>query len=414
MSTLTGEDHNSLFYPSVSAAYVFSETFNLPAWLTYGKIRGAYAQVSGDTDPYQLDLTYTLDNDNYDGISLQTIGNTTIPNKLLQPLLSKEFEAGLELSLFRRALDFQLTYYNRKTTQDIVKSSVSRTTGYTQAILNVGELSNKGLEIGIQASPIERGGFRWSVLAAFSYNKNNVDHLGESLSTIQIAESKTGAAYLHVEEGLPYSTIKGFQYLRDEGNNIVYDMNGYPKRAPTTAVLGSGIYDKLFGLTNEFTWKGLSLRVFVDSKFGGDIYSELNSLGVTHGKHQMTLNGRENGIIGEGVNESGEVNQIRVPVENLQQYYRNIAGFTEAFVYDASFVKLRELSVKYQLPKKLIGNWPITDASISFIGRNLAILYKNTPNIDPESNTLSGNAQGIAATVYPTTRSLGFNLNVKF
>lgn len=406
--------NNSLFYPSVSVSYIFSDHVELPSWFNFGKLRGSFAQVSGGTDPYQLNLTYSLDRDQYRGINLQKVGNTLIPNTDLQPLLSSEYEIGLDLAFLNDRLDLNLSYYDRKTTQDIVQTDVSLATGFNRAVLNVGEMTNRGVEALVGYNVVDNETFSWDVTTSFSYNRNNVDYLGNTLSTIQIGASKTGSAFIHVEENHPYSAIKGFRHLRDENGQMVYDANGFPVRTPTTEIIGNGLYDKLLGIGNTFRWKGFSLYFLIDSKFGADIYSEQNSLAMSNGKHKMTLNGRETGVTGEGVTQTGEPNSVAVPVEKLNQYYGRIAGITENFVYDASFAKLRELSLGYRFPGEMLSKTPFKTASISMIGRNLFVLLKNTPNMDPESNTVSGNAQGISATVYPATRNVGINLNFTF
>jgi TonB-linked SusC/RagA family outer membrane protein len=407
-------NNNSLFYPSVSLSYLLSRHLSMPSWISFAKLRGSFAEVSGDTDPYQLTLGYSLDRDNYNGINLQKISNSVIPNVNLQPLLSSEIEFGTDFGFVNDRINVNLTYYNRKTTQDIVVTQVSNSSGFAQAILNVGEIANKGFEAAIKTVPVRSGKFKWEVSANFSYNDNKVVSLGGDLPTILLVGSKTGSATINVEKGKRYGMIEGYTYLRDSKGAVVYDANGYPMNSTTPQILGNGLYDKIAGISNTFTYGPLSLYFLIDGKFGAEIYSEQNSLAVSNGKHKMTLAGRESGLTGDGVDAQGNANSIAVPVDKLSQYYGRVAGITENFVYDASFAKLREVSLGYQIPKKLLPAVPFSRAYVSLIARNLLILYKQTPNIDPESGTISGNAQGISATVYPTTRSYGVNLSLNF
>lgn len=405
--------NNSLFYPSVSLSYILNSRM-YPSWVSFTRLRGSFAQVSGGAAPYSLNLSYNLDRDNYNGINLQAIGNTTVPNAELRPLLSTEYEAGIDAGLFANKLTLNLTYYNRRTRQDIVSTNISIASGYNNAVLNLGNISNKGIEASLSFNAIKRNDFNWEITGIFSYNRNKVESLGPSITKLQLAQSKTGNAFINVEKGLPYGQIVGYRYVSNEKREMVYDANGYPLNDGVVHILGTGNYDKIASLRNSFTWKNLTLQLLVDAKFGADIYSEINSLAVGNGKHKMTLEGRETGLDVHGVDINGSAVNIQVAPENIGSYYGRVASFTDNFVYDASFVKLREISLGYSIPQSIVNKLHLSRASVSAVARNLFILYKNTPNMDPESNTTSGNAQGIAATVYPSVRNIGVNLNVTF
>lgn len=404
---------NTLFYPSVSLSYNLDNRY-LPSWISSAKARGSFAQVSGGASPYQLSLSYTLDPNTYNGISLQGIGNTTVPNPNLKPLLSSEYEVGADLGFLKDRIALNVTYYSRKTTQDIVTTNVSVTSGYSSAVVNLGEMTNKGIETSLRMDLLHSPKFDWNVTALFSYNKNNVLNLGNSISSLQLAGSKTGNAFVDVQKGHPYGQVEGYTYSRDAKGNIIYDNSGNPTTSGQLQLFGSGVYDKLASLGNTFSWNNFSLYFLLDAKFGAKIYSEENSLAVANGKSKETLPGRENGLTVEGVDASDNPSKITITPANLVNYYSNVAAITQNYVYDASFIKLREISLGYTFPHKLLAQMPFSRLNLSLIARNLLILYKKTPNMDPESNTTSDNAQGIAATVYPPTRNIGVSLKVSF
>jgi TonB-linked SusC/RagA family outer membrane protein len=405
-------NNNNLFYPAAALSFLFSDAFELPSAISFGKLRASTAQVSGDTNPYQLDLSYALDPLQYRSLSMQAIGTSNIPNKALKPLLSTDYEFGLEMDFFQNRFGFDVGYYNRQTKDDIVTTAVSNTTGYSTAVLNVGKLKNQGIEILLRATPIRGKDFSWNLTTSFSKNDNKVVALGDGTkgAPIQLATSKDGYASLLIVEGQNYGGIYGYTYLRDAKGQKVNDSRGFPLYNSKQDFLGNGVYDKLFGFSNTFSYKNLSLYFLLDGKFGASIYSETNATAYDNGKHKATLIGREGGLVAEGVNASGGENTVLIPVIDISSYYKQIRHIAEEFIYDASFIKMREVSIRYSFPKTLISKAGMTNASISLIARNLATLYKNTENIDPESSVSSGNAQGIERMVYPATRNFGVSL----
>jgi TonB-linked SusC/RagA family outer membrane protein len=414
---------NNLFYPSAALSFVFSDALKMPSWISFGKFRASSAQVSGDTGPYQLDLSYSLDPLQYGSLPLQTIGTSNIPNKDLKPLLSKDFEIGLEMDFFKGRLGFDADYYDKKIKNDIVTTAVSNTTGYATAILNVGKLADNGVEVLLRGNPIKTRNFSWNVTATFSTINNRVIALGDGTkgANIILTRSKSGNGSIQLEEGLPYGGIYGYTYKRDSLGRIIYNAQGLPLYNATNSRIGNSLYNQVYGLSNTFRYKDFSLYLFLDGRFGGDIYSESNTLAYDEGKHKATLVGREDGLIGDGVSQvDGKQNTVLVrginspagPGAIISDYYKQIKQITEQFVYDASFVKLREVALTYNLPKALLSKAGFTNASVSAVARNLLTVYKNKNlvNIDPESNISSGNAQGIERMDYPPTRSYGITL----
>lgn len=409
---------NNLFYPAASLSFVFSDAFKMPAFITFGKLRASTAQVSGDTDPYQLDLSYSLDALLYNSsLPLQTIGTSNIPNKFLKPLLSKDYEIGMEMDFLQSRIGFDVAYYDRQIKDDIIKTAVSSATGYSTAILNVGKLENKGIEVLLKGTPIKTRDLTWDVTATFSKLNNKVVALGAGTqgAPIQLATSKSGNASVKLVEGMRYAVIYGFTYQRDSASGQkIYDSRGFPVVNTTPKILGYGTYDKLLGVSNTFAYKNLSLYFFVDGKFGADIYSETNATAYKNGKHMATLEGREEGLIAEGLDQNGGKNSVQVTPDNLSSYYNQIGSISEQFVYDASFVKLREVALSYRISKSFLNKIGFSSAAVSVVARNVATLYKdkNLENVDPESNVAANNQQGIERMTYPSIRSFG--LTIKF
>ncbi|NCU04678.1 MAG: SusC/RagA family TonB-linked outer membrane protein [Chitinophagaceae bacterium] len=420
-------ENNNLFYPAASLSFVFSDAFKLPAFISYGKVRASTAQVSGDTDPYQLDLSYSLTQVSYGNLPLQYVGTTNIPNKLLKPLLSTDYEFGLDMEFFNRRLGFDFSYYDRQTKDDIVRTAVSYSTGYRTAILNVGRLRNKGVELLLRATPVRTKNFTWNSTFTFSYNDNKVIALGDGAGgeqgpPILLATAKSGEAIIQLEEGKRYGSIYGYKFVRGANGDIMYDSRGYPMYTTKNEYLGNGVFDKLFGFSNTFQYKGFSFYTLLDAKFGASIYSETNSIAYENGRHKATLLGREDGLIGEGVDQNGNKNTVLVAGKNtvnpapgsgsISGYYQQLGNIAEHFMYDASFIKLREISLGYRIPQRFLSKMGLVSGSVSVVARNLAILYSNTENVDPESSVSSGNAQGIERLVYPVTRNFGLTIKL--
>ena len=412
-STLPKEN-NHLFYPSVSLSILPVEWWPHNGFITFNQLRLSAAKVSGGTSPYQLNLGYSLDAQSYNGQSIQYISSSKIPNKNLQPFLSTEYDFGVNLGFLSNRLLLDITFYDKNIKNDIVSSSVSPTTGFSSAILNVGKVTNKGIEFNLSGTLLRATDFSVLFSGNFSYNKNDVVSLGNSLETVALQRAKySNSAYIHIDQSEPYATIQGTTFLRNDQGEIVYDENGYPIVNPESKILGYGIPNKLAGLSFTLNYKNFSLYVLFDGKFGADIFSETNKLAIQKGKHKMTLEGRESGLSVSGVDENNEPFSTLITPENLKTYYNNYAKADEPFVESADFIKFRELAIGYTVPAKKLGNI-FKSVQFQITGNNLAILYKKTANIDPESNLTSSDVQGFETFGYPSVRRVGFNLNLKF
>lgn len=398
----------SYFYPSVSASWVFSEALQ-SSFLNYGKLRLAYANVGGDAQPYQTQLYYNIGG-TINGNPIGNIANSSIPNKDLKPLSISELEAGVELRVLNNRLGVDLTWYNKKTTNDIVAASISGTSGYGTAVFNLGEVTNTGIEGLLSLDAVRGKNFAWTTSVNLAYNNSEVVNLAGELTTLQVDQSRTQAAFIHQTVGLPFANIKAFDYRRDDQGRILLN-NGLPQQGELLD-MGTGVHKVTGGWNNDFRIGNIRLGALIDFKYGGKIYSATETYAYGFGVHKATLEGREGQIVAAGIDQAtGENNAVAV---SAQQYYNALNDISSLFVYDASFIKLRQVTLGYSIPANLTQKIGIQNLTISAVGRNLAILMKKTDNIDPESNYNNTNAQGLELAGLPTTRSIGLALNVKF
>ena len=408
---------NSYFYPSFNSSFVFSDALEMPEWITFGKLRAGYSDIGGGAqDPYQLSLVYGIF-DTYNGkgssVPLGRISNGGLPNKELTPFSKKEYELGLNLKMFENRVGIDFAYYFNKTTDDIVPISISNSSGYSSGVINIGELTNEGIELLLTGSPIKNDDFAWNVSYNLGYNKNEVvktDEDGNPLfpDNAQATNVSSGAIV-----GEPFGAIYGTSYIRDEQGRIQYDSNGTPTTGPRK-ILGNGVAPWTMGLTNNFRYKNWNLSFLIDAKFGADIYSGTSAFANYYGASKNTLVGRENGIEVQGFNSAGENFSTTIPAENVDSYYKKLYEIAEEHVQDADFIKFREVSLGYSLPSDLLKGTFINSANISLVGRNLFFIKRETDNIDPESSFNSRGARGLERFGLPTSRSYGLNLNVKF
>ncbi|QHT66770.1 SusC/RagA family TonB-linked outer membrane protein [Rhodocytophaga rosea] len=428
-------DINDITYPSIGGSFVFTEAFNtMPAWLSFGKVRASWAQVgaANSVAPYQTQNTYSLLGATHLGVpmgSFSTAGgnNGTIPNRNLIPYTSTEVEFGADLRFLEDRIGLEVTYYSQKTTDDILNATISRASGFGSTLVNVGELTNKGVEILINATPV-KGAFSWDVSLNFAKNVNKVVKLIEGNKELIVEEPRTRTVFVKHIVGQPFGVITGIVQQLSPDGQPVFEANGAPIGVPADKmqVLGNGLPDWTGGINNSFTFKNFHLDFLVDFKLGGEIYSGTNVRLTQFGLHKQTLQGREgyepitvNGVIQTGTDANR--NPIYEPFSKTltPQEARNYWAQTgerrqDLFTYDASFAKLRQLTFGYTFPNSMLNKTPFSNLRLSFVARNLAILWKNTDNIDPESSYSSGNGQGLDYFAMPRTRSFGFNLGVGF
>ena len=401
--------NNSILYPSVGGSLVLSEALTLPSFVNFLKLRSSWAQAGGDTDPYNLSLYYGLSGTHL-GAPLAQINGGRVPNAALQPLTSTTFEAGFDARILNNRLTIDIAFYNRKTTNDIVGATISGTSGYNNALFNVGEINNSGLELLLTANVVNSSKLNWDISYNMGLNQSEVVNLYGSLSTIRVDENRTRSAYINHVVGLPYSQVQGFDYKRNANGDIIHDAQGYPVQG-NLKNYGTGVAPLTLGINNSFRYKGIGVSFLIDGKFGGYLFSGTNAYAYRRGLSLETLTGRESGIVGVGVNEKGEKNTVSVPAQTYAERVFNVAT---PFVYKSDFIKLRQIIIDYTIPARLLEKLPFKGASVSLVGRNLFILKKFTPNIDPESTYNNSNAQGLELAGVPATRTVGLNLNLKF
>lgn len=420
-STLSPENR-SILYPSVSGSFVFSDAFeSIPSWLTFGKLRAAYAEVGSDTDvsPYSNNLFYGVNANLFPNPAgaLQPIGGSsgnTLPNANLRPMRSSEKEIGLELKLFQNRISLDFAAYQKITEDQIVSAQISDASGYTNTLINSGRSRTNGFEMLLSLVPLKKGSLTWEV--TFNGALNNTKVL--KLLTEKEGERITVGTHVFNGElrqvvGQPMAQIYGFGFRRDNQGRQIFGGNGIPLRTLDLISFGSALPKWTGGINNAFNYKDLSLSFLIDFKLGNMMLSGTNFNATRHGLHNQTLAGRD-GIVGEGVNEAGEKNTVKANIQPYWEVVRSLA-LVEPIVYDGGYWKLRQITAGYDLTKLLPASVPIKGLKLSFIANNVLMLKKWIPNIDPESfGYSSDNVVGLESTGLPTTRTLGFNLNVKF
>ncbi len=409
---------NNEFYWSVSGSLLLHEALTLPESINFLKLRSSYAQVAGGArEAYQLNLDFTI-LDSHLGNPFGTINGSNIPNPDLVPFQKIEFEIGLDGRFLNNRLHVDFAYYKNETTDDIVASRASSTSGFTTAVINSGVLENKGIELLIGGTPIRNDNFTWQTSFNMSHNDSEVTRTNDAGTGIGLAESRTHTAQIRQEVGDPFGAIYGFSYLRDAAGNIMYDTTNPNLPLPLQGEfkkLGVGVAPTTLGLSNTFIYKNISLSFLIDGKFGGQMFSGTNAYLYNFGVHKETLRGRENGLEVTGVDASGAPFTGVVRKDLLSQYYSNINNrIAEEFIRDTDFIKFRELSIGYRLPKSVLQNTSINDVRISLIGRDLFFIKKDVENVDPEASLGNSNGQGLERFGVPATRSFGFTVNVKF
>ena len=449
-------DNNSYFYPSVTASVLLSEAFGWRSKaVNYLKIRGGWSQVGADANPYQLATVFTSETA-FNGNPLQS-SSTIGMNPNLKPEKTSSIEAGFEAAFWDNRLYLDFTYYKTDSRNQILKLATTAASGYTSQVRNAGHIRNRGYEIQLGAVPIQTSkGFRWNLDLNYGANSSKVVKLDDEGLITSYRLYSSGIQIL-ASVGEAYGTLFGTSYVRDANGNVVVDANGLPKISTTNKTLGKFTPDWTGGISNTFSYRSLSLSFLIDASVGGSIFSNTNKTGKYTGVLANTLSGRDaehgglwyytdamgnnvrlsespsysvssdglyyaqvngqstrvyqDGIMVEGVTESGSKNE---EVVSAEKYYHRIYSIAEANVYDASYVKLREVALSYRLPRLWTQKLHLQEASVTLTGRNLWAIYKSVPNIDPESALTTGNAQGVEAYSLPTTRSFGVNLSVKF
>lgn len=423
-SSTLPEANNSYFYPSINGSLVFSNLIN-EDWLSFGKLRAGLARVGNDTDPYRLNNTFASRAPFFGNIRY------TQPNANLNPNLGPEtkdtWEVGLELAFFNRRLSFDVTYYDETTTDLITPVQIDPAAGYTSTFVNAGTLSNKGIEALVNITPVQTDDFTWNFTWNFAKNQNQLEEILPGVNTLQLAAFPFNGVTLNAVVGEEYGQIRGTNYVFDNQGNRVVDAQGRYLETRNVENLGSILPDYRMGFRNSFDYKGIRLGVLIDMQKGGKYRSLTNLWSMYSGIAEATAanNIREEGIVLEGVtgtvtydadgNYTVTDTAPNTTVLSAQQYGSDFYLRSDAQnVFNADYVKLREITLGYSLPKNWIGN-VMNDITVTAFGRNLLAWGLDNDNFDPEMATSgSGNIQGSEGGSLPSTRSYGLNVQLKF
>lgn len=412
-SSTLPSSNNTYSYPSITGAAILSELIEKD-WLSFWKLRANYAEVGGTADPY-LTAYYYRSQGLFDGNRI-FLSQTTKPNPVLKPQRAKEFEIGTEFSVFKNRLSFDFAYYKTKTIDQIVTLPVSSASGYMFTNINAGRIDNWGYEVQLKGEPMRTDDFAWNIDVNWGLNRNKVVQLSDGINNY-LLNSYQGGVSLNARVGEAWGTLVGSDYVYLNGEKVIDEGTGY-YQTKSNQIIGNATPNWIAGIRNSLRYKDFSLSFLLDIRRGGDVFSTDLYYGLATGLYEETAADgiRENGIVWEGVNPNGSRN---VTVTANPEDYGNLDGYVrmpaKRFVYDGSYVKLREASVSYNLPERILKKGFIKDAKVSLVGRNLWIIHKNLPYADPEAMVGSGlDSYGWSIGSLPTTRDIGLSVTLKF
>ncbi|MGO3182369.1 MAG: SusC/RagA family TonB-linked outer membrane protein [Aequorivita sp.] len=411
------KDNSSFNYPSVSTSFVFSKLLNTDA-ISFGKLRVNYAEVGNGAPFDKLYDTYNINTDI--GYSVPVTAN----NRDLKPERTKSYEAGLEMRFLNNRAGFDVSYYKSNSIDQIIQVPISEATGQSRKLLNAGEIENKGIEVALNVTPVKNDNFTWMLNGNFTKNKSEVVALPEGTEVIQIA-SYQGGVKINAALGEPYGVIYGADYVYADNGEKVVGANGKYLKSGPNEIIGDTNPDWLMGITNTINYKAWSFSFLIDIQQGGSVFSLDQYYGQSTGLYVDTdyINDLGNpvrntledggGFINPGVTEDGQPNTVRLDASEQGAY--GYAAYPQSeFVYDASYVKLRQASLTYTMPSRFLDNTFMTGLQFTVTGSNLWIIDKKVPYADPESGLSSGNAQGYITGSLPTTQDYGFNIKAQF
>lgn len=404
--------NNSFFYPSIGSSFLLHELFKMPSTVSFAKVRASWAQVGNDTRPYQTSRYY-------DRIYGNSFTNpSTLFNANLKPEITASYEFGLDLRVFKNRLGFDVAFYNNNSRNQILAIPLDPTSGFSNALINAGLINSKGAEVKLSGKIFNSDKFKWNSTVLWSRNRSYVRELADGITTQTIASHNTNVT-IEARVGGRMGDLYGRGFQRSPDGQIIYGTNGLPAALdPITKVWGNAFADWKSSWSNEFTYKGLRLSVLLDGQMGGSMYSQTNHKNNTLGKTKVTLPGREGGVIGEGVvkqtDGSFKPNTVNVLASSYYDSYYGISN-AEVNVFDASFLKIREVRLEFNLPSDLLRKVGVRSTSIALFGRDL-FNFTKFPGFDPEGGNLNSGTltPGIELTQFPSARSMGANLTFKF
>jgi TonB-linked SusC/RagA family outer membrane protein len=433
-----GSEKNSFFYTSAALSAVVSDMFKLPEIINFAKVRGSVAQVGNDTDPFTFTQAYNPST--AFGTSQIYSETDRLANLSLKPEISTAFEIGTEIKLLNNRVGLDLTFYQSNTKNQIINIPLSQTSGYSTRSINAGLIKNYGFEAMLNLVPVvgKKNGLRWTVDLNFSSNRSKVVELSDGLTNLVMASRSVS---IEARVGERMGDMYGIGFARVQNTNPAgahYDAtgkfvgqmvfsNGRPVRTTERIKMGNYNPDWLAGINNTFTYGNFKLSFLFDIRMGGEIYSHTQTVGREGGIMIETLEGRAdgydltkpgNGVIGKGVmlvNGQYVENNVKRTAREWHTAWTAGRNIAEGVMFDASFVKLRELQIGFNFPAQVLKNTPFKAATLSFVGRNLA-LWSNVPHVDPEVMSFTGGTAlpGIEHMSIPSSRSFGVNLSMKF
>lgn len=417
LATPTRTDNVGFFYPSASLAFVASDFWKLPSTISFAKFRASISQVgSGTTVPYRTAYNYNLaSNGIYPDSAMAN--PTTLPNPNLKPLQTTTIELGLDLKLFNNRLNFDLAVYAGHTKNQILNRLVDRSTGYNLGVFNIGRVDNRGIELAINATPVQSRNFKWTTYATFSANRNEIKELADSAVVLRTGALGGGQVVANV--GGSMGDLYGRGFVRSPDGQIVFDAATGNAKVNTTDIiyLGNTMPKFRFSFGTGFSYKQISTNFLFDAQIGAVGHSLTFSRMAALGKLKVTLPGRYNGIIGDGVvqNPDGSYRPNDVIATNFESYYTSVYGSDQAegSIFRTDYLKFREANITYAFNKSFVRKLGMNKITLGVYGRNLFI-WSPWPAFDPEFGTLSGSdiVQGFETGQLPSTRTIGARLVV--
>ncbi|MDQ8003558.1 MAG: SusC/RagA family TonB-linked outer membrane protein [Pedobacter sp.] len=451
VSSTLPDGNNSYTYPSLSASFAFTDAFNIKSdILSFGKLRASIAEVGSDTDPFMLDMYYMLNQLPFNGQLNGKISSNVIPPSDLRPTRTRSIEFGTNMRFFKNKINFDATFYKSDSRDQINRVPAPESSGFTNQLINAGVITNHGIELLISGSPLSnKSKVKWNVSVNFARNRSEIKSLSDRVGDfLTLSQARWAGLQVVAKPGEQYATLMGTDFKRDPDGNVILNSSSLlPIIDPTLRVLGKGIFDWTGGITNRVSYGNFSLGAALDVKFGADMFSMTNLFLHARGSANATLEGREEWILSEErrlaekktfaqwqaegkvggfvpkgvINTGTEANPVYVtntramdPSLYWSTFVTDGSMVAPPFVYKASYVKVRELTFIYTLPQTLNKKLGVKGASLGLVARNPFIIYKDVPNVDPDSNYNNSNGQGLEYGSLPTRRGWGFNLNVKF
>jgi TonB-linked SusC/RagA family outer membrane protein len=410
---------NNDLYTSATLSLVLSDAFDLGD-ISFLKLRAGYSQVAGGADsPYSLNLTYGIVGQGHLGASLGQINGGQIPNTEITPFEKNETEFGFDIRMLDNRLSLDATYYDNETVGDIVGVSASATSGFGSALANLGEITNSGVELLVKYKPIVTDDFAMEVSLNYTNNESKVVATNDTGGNISLDEPRDRNLRVTHIVGEKYGALFGTSFQRDSQGRIVHETSrGYPVPVIVNnrKILGFGVPPQQIGIGASFRYKDFNAGFLIEGKSGGQIYSGTNNRLIGYGLHKMTVpaGGREAGMVPDGVLEDGSVITTSLDYAQQQAYWGRYNDAAEAGIRDSDYMRLRQLSIGYNIPSSVLEGTFIQSASVSLIGKNLFFLSNDVENVDPESAYNSNNSQGLEFSGMPVPRTIGFNVNLKF